>query len=91
LQRLGAKICYWRSNDKGLPANGGRSSVPAAPGVVHEETGPLNMCHKGTLHATLIPPKWSGERMWAVALLGEVEGDDEKFGALKREIIGECL
>ncbi len=32
-----------------------------------------------------------GARWWIVALVGEVVGDDEKFGALEREIIGECL
>ena len=46
---------------------------------------------KGTLHATLIPPKWQGERWWIVALHGKVVGDDEKFGCLEREIVGECL
>lgn len=28
---------------------------------------------------------------WIVALIGEVIGDDEKYGALTREIIGEAL
>jgi hypothetical protein len=48
-------------------------------------------CNRGTLHATMIPPKWKGERCWIVALHGEVVGNDEKFGCLKREIIGEAL
>jgi hypothetical protein len=43
------------------------------------------------LHATLIVPKWSGDRVWVVALIGEVAGDDEKYGALQREVIGEAL
>lgn len=30
-------------------------------------------------------------RWWAVALHGEVVGNEEKYGCLKREIIGECL
>lgn len=51
----------------------------------------LGIVGAGTLHATLIPPKWKGERWWVVALIGEVVGDDEKYGALEREIIGECL
>ena len=42
-------------------------------------------------HATLIPPKWKGERVWLVALIGEIAGDDEKYWALEREILGECL
>ena len=91
LRSAGAKIAFWRSNDKGLPANGGSGVSVAAPGVIHEAPGPLNLCQRGTLHATLIPPKWKGERWWVVALIGEVVGDDEKYGALKREIIGECL
>lgn len=92
LREAGAKIAFWRSNPKGLPSNGGKASLaPAAPGVVHTENGPLKLCAKGTLHATLIPTKWQGERWWIVALIGEVQGDDEKYGALQREIIGECL
>lgn len=34
---------------------------------------------------------WSGDRWWIVALSGEIVGDDQKLGALSREIIGECL
>ena len=90
LQAAGAKIAFWRSDAAGRPANGGRGVV-AAPGVVHREKGPLNLCKRGTLHATLIPPAWKGERWWVVALIGEVVGDDEKMGALEREILGECL
>jgi hypothetical protein len=91
LQELGAKIAFWRSDTRGKPANGGHDIEAAAPGVVHKAPGPLNLCHGGTLHATLIPPEWNGERIWVVALLGEVRGNDEKYGALEREIIGECL
>ena len=90
LQKSGAKIAFWRSDAAGKPANGGKGTV-AVPGAVHREKGPLNLCQKGTLHATLIPPKWQGDRWWIVALIGEVVGDDEKYGALEREIIGECL
>ena len=91
LQAAGAKIAVWRSDANGNPSNGGNKIEPAAPGVVHTALGPLNLCHDGTLHATLIPPKWKGERWWIVALIGEVVGDDEKYGALKREIIGEAI
>ena len=90
LQAAGAKIAFWRSDAAGRPANGGRGVV-AAPGVVHREKGPLNLFERGTLHATLIPPAWKGERWWVVALIGEVVGDDKKMGALEREILGECL
>ena len=91
LQKLGAKIAFWRSNEAGDACNGGALATPASVGVVHKEKGPLNLCHRGTLHATLLPPKWEGARVWIVALLGEVVGDDEKYGALEREIIGEAL
>ena len=86
----GAKIAFWRSSEKGLPSNGGVKIEPAAPGIIHTAPGPLNLCHGGTLHATLIPPKWEGERWWIVALHGEVVGDEEKYGCLKREILGEA-
>jgi hypothetical protein len=91
LKITGAKIAIWRSKSNGLPANGGGKIEAAAPGVIHTAPGPLNLCNAGTLHATLIPPKWSGDRWWVVALKGEVIGDDEKYGCLEREIIGECI
>ena len=90
LEKLGAKIAFWRSGDDGRACNGG-SNNPVAPGVVETSPGPLSLCERGTLHATLIPPKWKGSRWWIVALIGEVVGDDEKYGALTREIIGEAL
>ena len=90
-QAAKAKIAFWRSHEDGGPANGGSGIELAAPGVIHTALGPLNLCHRGTLHATLTPQKWRGERWWIVAMWGEVIGDDEKFGCLKREIIGECL
>lgn len=90
LKRTKAKIVYWRSDESARPANGGHSD-PVKPGDIQREKGPLHLCSPGTLHATLIPTKWKGERWWIVALKGEVIGDDEKYGALEREIIGECL
>jgi hypothetical protein len=91
LKDQGATIAFWRSTQSGLAANGGSSIKPAAPGVVHTSRGPLVLCTSGVLHATLLPPQWKGERIWIVALTGEVVGDDEKLGALSREIIGEAL
>jgi hypothetical protein len=91
LSRSGAKLAFWRSSSSGLPTNGGGKIEVAAPGVVHTSPGPLSLCLAGTLHATLIPPKWKGDRWWVVALIGEVVGDDDKYGCLTREIIGECL
>jgi hypothetical protein len=87
----GATIAFWRSSRQGLPSNGGGKIEAAAPGVIHTAPGPLRLCNRGTLHATLLPPKWEGERYWIVALHGEVIGDEEKFGCLKREILGEAL
>jgi hypothetical protein len=63
----------------------------AAPGVIHESPGPLCLCEPGTLHATLNPPKWRGERLWIVRLHGEVVGDEDKYGCLKREIVCEVM
>jgi hypothetical protein len=87
----GATIDFWRSSKQGLPSNGGGKIEVAAPGVIHTAPGPLQLCNRGMLHATLNPPKWEGERYWIVALHGEVIGNEEKYGCLKREIIGEAL
>jgi hypothetical protein len=87
----GLQLAFWRSHTNGLPSNGGGRIEPAAPGVIHTAPGPLNLCKAGTLHATLLPSKWNGERWWIVALHGEVIGDEEKYGCLKREILGEAI
>ena len=79
----------WKSNAEGRPANGGIEVRPATPGLKQEAVGPLELCTPHCLHATLKPSKWKGERLWIVALEGEVVGDAEKMGALKREIICE--
>jgi hypothetical protein len=91
LRDAGATIAFWRSSRAGLPSNGGGGIEAAAPGVVHIASGPIALCKPGTLHATLLPTKWNGERWWIVALTGEVVGDEEKYGALSREILGEAL
>ena len=91
LQAQGATLAFWRSDSQGQPANNGGRIEAAAPGVVHTAPGPLAVCNPGTLHATVIPPKWKGSRWWIVAMLGEVQWQDDKCGALKREIIGEAL
>src|SRR5581483_11449688 len=78
LMQAGVAIAFWRSDKSGQPSNGGKRMEQAAPGVIHTAPGPLNLCHSGTLHATLLPPKWQGERWWVVALHGEVVGDEEK-------------
>jgi hypothetical protein len=87
----GALLAFWRSDSDGRPANGGRA-VAVAVGTVHREKGPLRgECGRGQLHATLVPTKWQGPRWWIVALIGERRGDDEKYWALEREVIGECV
>jgi hypothetical protein len=90
LQAAGAKIAYWRSDEHGKACQGGQNK-PVSPGTVETVKGPLDICTSHALHATLIPPKWNGNRLWVVALIGEVVGDEDKYGALQREIIGECL
>ena len=90
LRRQGATIAYWRSDNAGRPANGG-TAHPVEPGVVQEVPGPLQLCSARALHATFLPSRWSGDRIWIVALLGDVEHSADKIGALKREIIGECV
>ncbi len=90
-KKEGATLAFWRSDQGGLPSNGGGKIEPAAPGIIHTAPGPLNLCSRGTLHATLLPPKWEGERWWIVALHGEVVGDEDKYGCLKREILGEAI
>ena len=84
----GGFLAFWKSLKDGQSANGG-SGKPCSIGDIHEELGPLNLCRKGTLHATLNPDKWKGDRLWIVALYGEIARDENKIGALKREILGE--
>ena len=90
LQKTGATIAYWRSDASGKPCNGG-NGVPVFTGHKHKIAGPLQLCGRRALHATMTPPAWSGERVWIVALHGEVAWEGDKCGALEREILGECL
>ena len=90
LRQAGATIAFWRSDKHGKACNGG-SNAPVQPGTIETIKGPLKICTSKALHATLIPPKWKGERVWLVALTGEVQWQDDRCGALSREIIGECL
>lgn len=82
-------LALWKSRTDGGPANGGKANFTAAPGLIQEIEGPLLLCTGGSLHATLNPLAWGGERLWLVALHGEVEVVKNKLGALKREIIRE--
>lgn len=58
-------------------------------GTIQKMEGPLKLCSKNALHATYDISKWKGERLWLVALIGEVQEDESKLGALQREIIAE--
>ena len=86
----GAFLAFWKSAKDGSPANGGKAAESAQPGLVQKIKGPLKLCGPRALHATLKPEQWKGERLWVVALFGELKfADDDKVGALEREIIGE--
>ena len=90
LQALGTKVAFWKSDQQGKACNGGKNK-PVSVGTIEKVDGPLELCSRRALHATALLPKWKGDRIWVVALHGEVVGDDEKLGALEREIIGEVL
>ena len=85
--REGATLAFWKSDKRGRPSNGGRSTV-AAIGLVEELPPPLSICSRG-FHATLDPAKWKGDRLWIVALYGEIQTEDDKLCALKREFVAE--
>lgn len=89
LRQGGASIAFWKSDAQGRACNGGRNA-PVAPGTIEKISGPLRICTQNALHATYIPPKWDGSRWWIVALIGEVQEQDDKIGGLEREIIGEA-
>ncbi len=82
-------LALWKSAPDGQPANGGQRGEAARVGLRQRVDGPLELCRPGSLHATLEPWRWKGERLWIVALGGEVIGNAEKMAALDREIIAE--
>ncbi len=90
-QKAKATIAYWCSDAHGRPANGGVGLERARPGLRQKIEGTLVLCGSGALHATMSPHKWKGVRVWVVALLGEVQTQDDKHGALRRTFIGEVL
>lgn len=93
LRAEGAVIAYWRSDKRGCATNGGVSTIPVQVGTIEEVPGPLKLCSGCALHATLSPlSAFAGQRLWVVALIGEISSDGLfMLGALKREIIGECV
>jgi len=90
LRAEGHQIAFWRSGKDRRACNGGSNS-PVEAGTIETIAGPLEICTQRALHATTIPPKWKGDRVWIVALKGKIQWSGDKCGALCREIIGECL
>ena len=95
LMREGATIAYLCVDAFDRPANHEMDpekhrAWTVRPGLVQEVEGPLELCSARALHATLVPHRWRGSRVWLVGLVGEVREDtnDQKLGALRREIIG---
>lgn len=88
--REGAVLAIWKSDARGKPANGGSKTI-AVPGLVEELQPPLEICTKQALHATFNPRKWKGDRLWIVALYGQIAVQDDKIAALKREIVAEVV
>ncbi|MGH9716427.1 MAG: hypothetical protein ACRD4R_06840 [Candidatus Acidiferrales bacterium] len=91
LEMTASAIAFWRSDEEGFPANGGRrkDAEAARAGLVQAVGGPLALCTAGALHATMDPGKWKGKRLWVVALFGEIARAGDNLGAPHREIIGE--
>jgi hypothetical protein len=81
-------LAFWKSDENGSPANGGSGTI-ARDGLIEKIEGPLEICTRRALHATTDPPKHKGERLWLVAMRGELQFSDDKVGALEREIICE--
>jgi hypothetical protein len=82
-------FAYWRSDRSGRACNGGNSKESARPGLIEQISGPLEICTRRALHATVEPTSYKGDRLWVVALSGEIQISGNKVGALKREIICE--
>jgi hypothetical protein len=89
LTAAGARIALWRSSADGRACNGGIHSKPVAVGTREKIAGPLKICTRNGLHATLKPEAYKGGKLWVVALFGEVQERDDKLAALEREIIAE--
>lgn len=81
-------VGFWRSDKAGRPVNGG-SGNPRKVGMVEEIEGPLSICTKNALHATMDPRQWKGERWWVVRLYEPVQRKDDKIASWKREIVAD--
>ena len=83
-------VAFWRSNADGTPANHIGCTVARKVGMIEEVPGPLRSeCGAGQLHATHHPHEWKGDKLWLVALHGDIRSGDDKMWGLKREIICE--
>ena len=97
LIREGAKILYWCSDAHGRPANHSLDCMDARmwtarPGMTQKlSVSEVSICGPNALHGTIAPHKWKGVRVWMVGLVGALDSEEDKFGALQREIIGEIL
>jgi hypothetical protein len=85
----GAVLAFWKSAGDGSPSNGGSGGC-RKPGDIEEIPGPLAICTKNALHATFHPPNHTGDKLWIVAMWPPFQTDNDKLGALKRQIICPC-
>lgn len=90
-----ARLTYWCSSDDGTPTNGGDLDS-VEPGDVHkiDDNDELAVCPdpergEAGLHGTDNPHRWQGDRVWIVALIGEVMRGVYKMAARRREIVCE--
>ena len=85
-------VGFWRSDADGRPVNGGGGGCRQV-GLIERVGGPLRLCTNHALHATVDPVCWDGPRWWIVGLRAPVLRQDDKLGALEREILhdlGRC-
>ena len=83
-------LAFWKSDSLGRPSNGGSGTL-AHNGLVETIPGPLEICTRHALHATIEPTKYKGERLWLVEMRGELQFNYDKVGSLEREIVCELV
>lgn len=86
------KVCFWRSNSNGHPANGGNGTI-AKIGLTETVEGPLQICTRNALHGTVVPQKWKGEKWWVVELHEPIVNQEDKYASLTRTFLadlGKC-
>lgn len=82
----GFVYAFCKTNEDGTPSNGGSGTI-CKEGAVHEVEGPLKICTKNALHATIDVNKWDGEALWLVKMYEPVVMEGDKIGSLKREVV----